>query len=231
MTDTPSTPDAYLCGLDLGQVSDRTALAALGVIRGTSPGTNTYQLLFLQRFPRGTPYPTIGDRVAEVFSKPPLAGQTLAIDGSGVGRAVVDHFRRLRLSANFRPVSITGGSAATRAPDGYWHIAKQNLVSATQLVMQTRRIAFAPNLQDLDILVQELQAFRVKITRGANELYEVREGEHDDMVLAVAMALWFGENTFTGEWTYRHREEARTEFAKAPKGVFQTDDLPPPWEY
>jgi hypothetical protein len=44
------------------------------------------------------------------------------------------------------------------------------------------------------MLVQELGAFRVKITASANETFEAwRERDHDDLVLAVAMAAWVGQ--------------------------------------
>jgi hypothetical protein len=43
-------------------------------------------------------------------------------------------------------------------------------------------------------LVRELQNFQVKITAAANETFGVwRDGQHDDLVLAVALASWWGE--------------------------------------
>jgi hypothetical protein len=42
--------------------------------------------------------------------------------------------------------------------------------------------------------VQELLAFRVKVAASANETFEAwRERDHDDLVLAVAVAAWTGE--------------------------------------
>jgi len=38
----------------------------------------------------------------------------------------------------------------------------------------------------------------VKITAKAHDIYEPwREGIHDDLVLAVALACWYGQNGFT----------------------------------
>ena len=38
-------------------------------------------------------------------------------------------------------------------------------------------------------------AFQVKITAAANATFGAwREGSHDDLVLAVAMACWYGEH-------------------------------------
>jgi hypothetical protein len=44
------------------------------------------------------------------------------------------------------------------------------------------------------ILVRELGTFSVKITSAANETFESwRERDHDDLVLAVALAAWGAE--------------------------------------
>ncbi len=216
--------ETWVAGLDLGQTADRSALAALKIVQSKGAGKNVYHLLYLERFHLGTPYPEIGQRLKTVFGAAPLAGSTLAIDGTGVGRGVVDFFKRLGLRAALKPVTITGGLQASRADDGYWHIAKANLVSAARMVMQTRRIEFAPDLPDLRVLKTELTNFQVKISKAAHELYEAREGEHDDIVLAVAMALWFGENVFTGKWEYTPDPRARTEYAKAPPGVWDVPE-------
>jgi hypothetical protein len=43
------------------------------------------------------------------------------------------------------------------------------------------------------VLAQELSLFRVKITLAANETFEAwRERDHDDLVLALALALYVG---------------------------------------
>ncbi len=43
-------------------------------------------------------------------------------------------------------------------------------------------------------MIEELQNFKVKFTRAGNDTYEAwRESDHDDLVLAAAMAAWFGE--------------------------------------
>ncbi len=209
-----------ICGLDLGQTTDRSALVALKVTPGEASGKNVYDVMFLERFHVGTPYPEIGKHVAHLFSRAPLAGGTLAIDGTGVGRGVVDFFKLLGLNADVHPVTITGGLASSKATDGYWHIAKQNLVSAAMVALQTRRINFAPDLPDLRVLKSELSNFRVKISKAAHELYEAREGEHDDMVLAVAMVLWFADNTFTGPWEFKPDPRARSVWADIPEDVW-----------
>src|SRR4051794_36787501 len=50
-------------------------------------------------------------------------------------------------------------------------------------------------------LQEELINFRVKVSLAGRDSYgasaEWREGNHDDLVLALALALWHGENRVT----------------------------------
>ncbi len=57
------------------------------------------------------------------------------------------------------------------------------------------RLRVAEGLPDAAVLVEELLNFRVKIDPlTAHDSYGGwREKEHDDLVLAVALACWYGE--------------------------------------
>ena len=54
-------------------------------------------------------------------------------------------------------------------------------------------------LPDAPVLKAELENFRVKISLAGHDTYaagagdEWRQGAHDDLVLAVALACWYGE--------------------------------------
>jgi hypothetical protein len=64
------------------------------------------------------------------------------------------------------------------------------------VVLQAHRLQIARGLPDATALVRELQQFQVKITAAANETFGVwRDGQHDDLVLAVALACWWAERT------------------------------------
>ena len=39
-------------------------------------------------------------------------------------------------------------------------------------------------------LMVELQGFQVRLTAKGHDVYAARAGEHDDLVLAVALAVW-----------------------------------------
>jgi hypothetical protein len=71
-----------------------------------------------------------------------------------------------------------------------------------------------------------MQNFKAKITASANETFEAwREGQHDDLVLAVALAVWGGENLGLGPWDVTVDPRDRLEAHKAPAGVFAVDQL------
>jgi hypothetical protein len=129
----------HIAGLDLGQAQDPTALALLEKrwIPNPDPARpaeflSHYHARFLKRWPLGTPYPKIVADVRELLARQPLDCPTLAVDGTGVGRAVVDLFRQADLPAALRPTLITAGHQITAAGDGYLHVPKKELVSVVQ---------------------------------------------------------------------------------------------------
>ncbi len=196
---------SFLAGLDLGCVNDPSALVILDKGVEHTRGAAHYRCHLVQRFDLGTPYTEICQRVARLFRQPPLVGKhslgcLLAVDGTGVGRPVVELLKQQDMEVDLRPVIITGGHQASMTEDRYWHIPKQDLVGVTRVVFQSGRLGMAKDLDGGALLKKELQIFQVKISKAANETYAAREGANDDIVLALAMALWFGENTFTGVW-------------------------------
>jgi hypothetical protein len=183
----------YFSGLDLGCVQDYTALA---VAERTShpdpdrPGKTVWHFAVrhLHRWPLGTAYPAIVADVRALFAAPPLSGSALAVDQTGVGRPVVDLFRAAGIDASLRPYTITGGEASSGGA-----VPKKNLVGAVQVPLQARRLKVAESLPLAPVLAEELGLFRVKVTASANETFEAwRERDHDDLVLALALALYVG---------------------------------------
>ena len=216
-------PD-YFLGLDLGQTRDFTALAVLERQPPTDAGTAVeppeYALRHLHRFPLGTPYTEIVPAVAALVRSGPLAESPVVVDQTGVGRAVVDMMRRA--IGWVVPVSITGGQAVTVAEDRSFHVPKKELVTGLQVLIQSRRLRIARGLHEAAVLVRELQQFQVKITAAAHETFGVwREGQHDDLVLAVALACWWAErNPPLGEGAFGGGGDSL--LADPPEGVFLT---------
>jgi hypothetical protein len=63
------------------------------------------------------------------------------------------------------------------------------------VLLEQRRIEVADGMPESVTLKAELGSFRTKISAAGNDQYGAwREGEHDDLVLAVALACWYGEH-------------------------------------
>jgi hypothetical protein len=190
---------AYFLGLDLGQTQEFTALAVLE--RTTVPDSdagvrsvNHYAVRHLERFALGTAYPIICCRLAELFAAPPLANGTLVVDQTAAGRPVVQMLRRARLRARIRPLAITTGQKATRDA-AVRLVPRKELVSTLQILLQGRRLKVSPALPQAQLLAEELARFKAKAKAASEETLESwREGPHDDLVLAVAIAAWEAEH-------------------------------------
>ena len=128
-----------------------------------------------------------------MMRSPALAGgPALVIDQTGCGRPVFDMFQKARL----KPigVSIHGGDTVTR--DGStWKVPKRDLVGVLQVLLQTGRLKVASKLKLGSVLQAEMLNFKVKIDPvTAHDSYSAwRDNEHDDLVLATALACWWAE--------------------------------------
>jgi hypothetical protein len=182
----------YLVGLDLGQSQDYTAMIMLEQL-GAAPGH--YHLRLIERFPLMTPYQEIVDSVARMFhSKEFLAHpNALVVDATGVGAPVVESLKRAKL----KPVAVTisGGYEVTRGPGRRFVVPKRHLVSTLRLLLDGHRLLIAESLPEAGLLIKELLNFRLKVSDAGHDTYAPwREGEHDDLVLATALAAWYGES-------------------------------------
>src|SRR5215203_2477253 len=119
----------FTIGVDLGQVSDYTAICILETYqqplrevdeKGNQKVATRYEIRHLERPALGTSYPTIVTNVAALMRSPALIqwkrktlpdGQripeiitpALVVDGTGPGRPIVDEFTK----AGLRPVGVT----------------------------------------------------------------------------------------------------------------------------
>lgn len=206
-------------GLDLGQAQDYTALSILETPPETAETAETpetlvaqdaegikgikgiHTLRHLERPPLNTSYPAIVAHVAKLLRSPQLQRrpvEALVIDATGVGRAVLDMFREANLPVSIAPVSITPGSRVTYT-DGMYYVPKRDLVGALMVLNQNHQLRM-PSERRLPltaILKAELLNFKAKISAAGHDSYEAggasdwREGQHDDLVLSVALVAWY----------------------------------------
>jgi hypothetical protein len=191
--------DTFFAGLDLGQQNDRTALVVLqrtfpgdrGALRVRPRPEPHYRVGHIERFETGIPYTDMVGQVEAAITRDPLKRRTtLVVDATGVGRAVADLFTHIGRSA--QSVTITGGHNANRS-GSEWTVPKQLLASTVQSLLQTGRLQFSERVPHTDILKQEMKDFRVKVSDSGHARFEHREGKHDDLVLATALAAWYAE--------------------------------------
>ncbi len=218
-----TTNNRYTVGLDLGFAQDFSALAILRTEREADPPPSQTEgpggiymrrpeerrqrtppvhfLEHVERVPLGTAYPDVARTTVAVLKRPELTttdeqgkkrSPVLVVDQTGVGQPVV---QLLRL-AGIAPygVTITGGDKVTHEGREY-KVPKRDLISSTQILLQSRRLKFAPAMPFVETLTREFESYQMKIdlSTGHDSYGQWREGQHDDLVLAVALAAWWAE--------------------------------------
>jgi hypothetical protein len=175
----------YTIGLDLGQAQDFSAM----VIVEESDDRARHDVREIKRWPLGTAYPAIVADIKALMATPLLQDPALVADATGCGRPVIDLFAASDVRVT--GVMITAGGQANRDEHGYWLVPKRDLVSTVQIGLQSETLKIARSLPEAPVLTQELLNFQAKITTAANDTYGAwRDGSHDDIVLALAIALW-----------------------------------------
>jgi len=194
------TKSSYTVGVDLGQSVDPTAIAVIeridiphreirnGWPTGAVKTETTFAVRHLERLPLQTTYPAVVDHIAAMLATAPLsAGADLVIDRTGVGRGPHD----MMVEAGLNPigVTITAGDGFSR--DGTdFRVSKLELVSTMTAAFHRGDLHIAKSLPEAKALVEELHNFRVNFSSAGNMKFGAREGRHDDLVLATAIAIW-----------------------------------------
>lgn len=200
-----------IVGLDLGQARDWTAWTVTERTKHAGSSA-TYNVRHIDRI-REHAYPQIVQHTAALvgalrgpaprgfdarYLPDPRPRVSLVVDYTGVGRAVADLIDELTLDAQVCLVTITGGDATTRGERGDWRVPKRLLASTIDAGLQTGRLTIEKQLTLAATLTSELKGFRVKTTLTGHQRFEAgdewREGAHDDLVLSLALAVWWGEH-------------------------------------
>ena len=202
-----------LIGVDPGQAQDPTAISAVErhaldaeerrMKRDIEHKRKLERLdvIHCERLPLHTTYPEVVDRVYAVHEQALKLDDDVVVllDLTGAGRPVRDmmapRFKRLF------PITITSGLQATfDRQHGEWHVPKRVLVSVTAIALQQRGLTINKDIPDATTLVRELETFKVKKSKAGNDTFEAwRDGDHDDLVLATAMCVWWASIT-QGKW-------------------------------
>ena len=101
-------------------------------------------------------------------------------------------------------------------------MSQRDLIIGLQVLLQRGGLQIAAGLKFGQKLVEELMAVEVRVSPAGNEQYAAwREGTHDDLVFAVALAYWSVAKAYPNPlqgndrwWTNAHQDDARGMFRK-----------------
>ncbi len=180
----------YFVGLDLGQRVDFSALVVVERIeRRLAFQQSQFAGLvvrYAERMPLGTPYPRVVARVREIVRCDELLGKcSLSVDATGVGAPVVDMLSAAQLGCELNAVVMTGGQAATGGS-----VPKRDLLAEVQVLLDAGELRIG-KIREAARLMRELADVRMSLSKsGRMALGAEGTGQHDDLVIALALACW-----------------------------------------
>ncbi len=187
----------YIVGVSIGNMSQPTAIAIIEQetrARGNWEIEATgLRLRHLERISLDMRYPAMVDHIDGLINKLKEHEQSdetdLIIDTTGTGSSVGNLIKE----SGLKPISviITAGSGESETEHQNWRVSKAELVGGLQVALQSDRIDMAAELDLVPVLVKELQSFKMRTpTINDNDPESWREGQFDDLVFAVGLALW-----------------------------------------
>jgi len=194
-------------GVDIGQQQDPTAMVVVETYRPVAIGPRDWpplrhRIRWVERVPLGTDYQRVVDRIAVVADAANRISRSdspmIVLDATGVGRPIVDMLRRCS-SASLRAVVFTSGEHETQPEYNVHRVPKRDLVQSLEVVLQARRLESVPDCPLQADLKAELAAFDFSISASGHDRYEGAKGSHDDLVMALCLAVWWGERQSAGD--------------------------------
>jgi hypothetical protein len=200
-----------LLGVDLGKVKDYTVIS--GIERQTYPDKVMYAVGEVVQMKLQTPYPVIKDAIVKAYHvlRTRYGNCKIIIDTTGVGMPVVDTLRNDNyIKRDLEPINITGGNNISLG-QGYLNVPKSHVVDAALLAFHNKRIMLHPGIPLNEKIKEEFLGFHMKIKSDSGHTsYESgKDSEHDDIVLSICLAIWWGEYNKAKISHYRH--ESNTE--------------------
>src|SRR5690606_30750036 len=190
-------------GIDIGQASDPTAFCAVEAVRWHKTAEfaklnlpsevdeekpkDELRIRALQRLPLGLGYIEQCQIIADLLSEPSLASAGVFLEAPGVGKPNSDLF--LRAGVRHTPIWITGGRDEQSHGAGFT-VPKLILVSRLQAALHSSELRIAKALPEAAAFTRELQEFRASWTEAGHLRFGARQGAHDDLVLAAALAVY-----------------------------------------
>jgi hypothetical protein len=192
----------FLIGLSVGQGSQPTGIAVLERLPAEPPKAGRiYACRYLRRWlPPDTSYPVLVSNLKAMLSDAPLKDSTLVVEAGPGIKAVAAFLRKNRLPAQIQAVEVKVG-AEDGFVEGMWRTGKAAVIETTRQVLQEDRLVFddrmppevAATTPSAQTIYHALAAYPYNKTPAANDVFASRDGVDDDLILATALACWFGE--------------------------------------
>ena len=183
-------------GVDFGFVQDPTAIVVVEPFIWVCEDRGTeevgYRVRYTERLPLGIDSISVCDRIEEIVTslKERYTKATIEVfvDATGVGQAVKDLLRPriLEKQSLFYPIIITSGQESHRKR-GTWYVPKESLIQKIAALLAAKRLQIP---KEEEPLIRELEILQIKTTAARRPKFEAPSGEHDDLVIALGMAVW-----------------------------------------
>jgi hypothetical protein len=194
-------PVRFVAALDVAQQNDWTALAIFELVRAPENPKRIAEtrLVALDRWQKH--YPDTLEELGVIFSDETFKARTLlATDATGGGLSLYEDMVRYEPllacvgKERISPVVITPGQNEERA-GRFYKVPKHLLITRLQSAIRRRDIRVPRKLPLYNILESELEGYEMKLSAGSKRVTfsnNPRDGgpEHDDTILALAIAWW-----------------------------------------
>lgn len=149
--------------------------------------TNHYTVFWLERFDPGRPSSAIAARVRAIAADQQLGhGYDVLVDITKTGSTAVRSLEDLGVRY-VTPIETTNADAAAYH-NGTERVPFRDVIGAAHVALQDDRLRAAPDLDLAATVLRDLLACDPN-TKGRT----TEAGQSDDLMIAVAMAVWWGE--------------------------------------
>lgn len=182
-------------GLDVGREHDPAALAVLHTAgQREASHRPAWTALEVGNVELGTSYRALAVTACDLATGFARGGYptVLTVDATGIGAAVVELCREHSPGLHLVAVTIGAGMALTDAGGGCYTVGKHRLSEVLGVALEGRGLTL-PDTDGGRALHRQLGAFVRKPNRSGYQRHEAAGVGHDDLVLALELALWTGD--------------------------------------
>jgi len=179
-----------IIGLDIGMKADYSALVCLNL--------REKRVSAIQRWKLGTSLLKVADDSVSINSQ--LNADVMLIDAT-MNHSVYENIRK-QSRIQVIPITITAGNKQSKNRFGGWNVSKTRLIHTLMNAIENKRFTIP---SDPPELMNELMTMKSAISKAGNLKYEASPGNHDDLVMALTLAVWWAykgsqssENTLIG---------------------------------